>query len=91
MILGAVIVWAGLIVLILLWIAYDERRLKRQVRRTTEEREQKEMAQFSLHQEWREFVVAENDELEQLRVKMHPLYASHMKQQLSQKTGFWLR
>jgi hypothetical protein len=50
MILGAVIVWAGLIVLILLWIAYDERRLKRQVRRTREEREQKEMAQFSLHQ-----------------------------------------
>ncbi|MCS2154125.1 hypothetical protein MUU49_16330 [Scandinavium goeteborgense] len=91
MILGAVIVWAGLIVLILLWIAYDERRLKRQIRRTREEREQKEMAQFSLHQEWREFLAAENDELEQLRVEMHPLYASQMKQQLSQKTGFWLR
>ncbi|MFJ3456515.1 hypothetical protein ACIPMZ_06030 [Scandinavium goeteborgense] len=91
MILGAVIVWAGLIVLILLWIVYDERRLKRQIRRTREECEQKEMAQFSLHQEWREFLAAENDELEQLRVEMHPLYASQMKQQLSQKTGFWLR
>jgi len=83
------VLWGGVLLLVfaMLWLHYDSGRLKREMRRSRKGREQREDELKLLQQEWDEFLVAEKNELDQLRIAMHPKYGRVVHTRLSRLAG----